>query len=67
MRGATDDEIAEMKRHHFAKITTVDEQLGRVLNALEERGWLENSLLIFCSDHGEAAGRSWSRLQVADV
>ena len=56
LRGATDDEIAEMKRHYFAKITTVDEQLGRVLNALEERGWLENSLLIFCSDHGELLG-----------
>lgn len=56
LRGATDEEIATMKRHYFAKITTVDEQLGRVLAALDERGWLENSLLIFCSDHGELLG-----------
>lgn len=56
LRGATDDDIAEMKRHYFAKITTVDQQLGRVLAALEERGWLEDSLLIFCSDHGELLG-----------
>jgi len=56
LRGATDDEIAEMKRHYFAKITTVDEQLGRVLAALEDRSWLENTLLIFCSDHGELLG-----------
>ena len=49
-------EIAEMKRHYFAKITTVDEQVGRVLDSLEARGWLENSLLIFCSDHGEMLG-----------
>ena len=45
-----------MKRHYFAKITTVDEQVGRVLEALERRGWLEDSLLIFCSDHGEMLG-----------
>lgn len=56
LRGATDPEIAEMKRHYFAKITTVDEQIGRVLDSLEKRGWLENSLLIFCSDHGEMLG-----------
>ena len=45
-----------MKRHYFAKITTVDEQIGRVLASLEARGWLEDSLLIFCSDHGEMLG-----------
>ena len=56
LRGASDEEIAEMKRHYFAKITTVDEQVGRVLDALERRGWLDNSLLIFCSDHGEMLG-----------
>lgn len=56
LRGASDPEIDEMKRHYFAKITTVDEQIGRVLASLEQRGWLENSLLIFCSDHGEMLG-----------
>jgi arylsulfatase len=56
LRGATEAEIDEMKRHYFAKITTVDEQVGRVLDSLEMRGWLENSLLIFCSDHGEMLG-----------
>ena len=45
-----------MKRHYHAKITTVDEEIGKVLAALEERGWLEESLLIFCSDHGELLG-----------
>lgn len=56
LRGRTREEIARMKRHYFAKITTVDEQIGRVLDALENRGWLENSLLVFCSDHGELLG-----------
>lgn len=34
----------------------MDEQIGRVLAALEKRGWLEHSLVIFCSDHGEMLG-----------
>ena len=56
LRGASEADIAEMKRHYHAKITTVDEELGKVLTALEERGWLADSLLIFCSDHGELLG-----------
>lgn len=53
---ADDEDIARMKRHYYANITTVDEKVGEVLAALEERGWLEDSLLVFCSDHGELLG-----------
>ncbi|MFH1568681.1 MAG: sulfatase-like hydrolase/transferase [Gemmatimonadota bacterium] len=56
LEGATEEQIAAMRRHYYAKVTTVDEQLGRVLVALEERGFLENSLLFFLSDHGELLG-----------
>jgi arylsulfatase len=56
LRGATDDDIDMMRRHYYAKITTVDEMVGNVMTALEEKGWLENSLIIFCSDHGEMLG-----------
>ncbi len=53
---ANDERIEHMRRHYYAKITTVDEKLGQILEALEEQGYLENSLLIFCSDHGELLG-----------
>jgi arylsulfatase len=56
MRGIDAEGIERMRRHYYAKITTVDEQVGRVLAALERRGWLQDSLLIFCSDHGEMLG-----------
>ncbi|NKB71128.1 MAG: sulfatase-like hydrolase/transferase [Candidatus Latescibacteria bacterium] len=56
LTGASAEDIAEMRRHYYAKITTVDEQLGKVLDALERKGLLENSLLVFCSDHGEMLG-----------
>jgi arylsulfatase len=56
LRGATDDDVDRMRRHYYAKITTVDEMVGNVMTALEEKGWLHDSLIIFCSDHGELLG-----------
>ena len=53
---ANDERIEHMRKHYYAKITTVDEKLGEVLDALDEYGYLEDSLLIFCSDHGELLG-----------
>lgn len=56
MPKATEHDIDRMRRAYFAKITFVDEQLGKVLNALEAKGWLDESVLVFCSDHGEMLG-----------
>ena len=56
MYSPSEEDIAHMRRHYYAKITTVDEKLGEVLDALQTRGFLDNSLLLFCSDHGELLG-----------
>ena len=53
---ANDDRVDHMRRHYYAKVTTVDEKMGEILDALEERGYLDNTLVIFCSDHGENLG-----------
>ena len=34
----------------------IDEQVGRIFEALEETGRPENTLVIFMSDHGEMLG-----------
>ena len=34
----------------------MDEKIGEVLDALEANGYLENSLVLFCSDHGDMLG-----------
>lgn len=44
------------RHHYFADIVHLDHQLGRVMDALEETGRLENTYLIFLSDHGELLG-----------
>jgi len=34
----------------------VDRNVGRILDCLAETGLAENTLLIYCADHGEGAG-----------
>jgi choline-sulfatase len=41
----------------YACIENIDRQIGRVLNKLEAMGELENTYIIFTSDHGIAVGR----------
>ena len=49
-------EIIESRRSYSASISFVDEQLGRVIAALKERGELENTLILYTSDHGDMLG-----------
>ena len=41
---------------YYAMIDLIDKQVGRLLDWLEENGQLENTLIIFTSDHGENLG-----------
>jgi arylsulfatase A-like enzyme len=41
---------------YFALITHVDQQIGRILNALRWEGVLDDTLIVFVSDHGELLG-----------
>lgn len=52
----SDQEIHESRQSYYAAISYVDEQIGRVIKALRERGELENTLIIFFSDHGDTMG-----------
>jgi arylsulfatase A-like enzyme len=41
---------------YFGMISAVDHQVGRILDALEAKGELDNTYIIFTSDHGEWLG-----------
>lgn len=45
-----------MKACYYAEITLVDEQFGRILDHLEATGQLDDTLIVFHSDHGEMLG-----------
>jgi arylsulfatase len=42
--------------NYGGKIALIDDRVGRLLDVLDERGWTENTLVIFLSDHGEMGG-----------
>ncbi len=52
----TKEETREHLGDYYAMITHLDAQLGRVLDALEETGRLDNTIVIFSADHGIALG-----------
>lgn len=41
---------------YYAMIRLIDDQLGRILDALEESGQADNTIIVFTSDHGETLG-----------
>lgn len=49
-------EIKDIRAQYWAMIALVDHEVGRILKALENAGQLENTLVVFTSDHGEMLG-----------
>jgi len=49
-------EMQALKAQYFGMISEVDAQVGRILDALDERGELDNTIVIVTSDHGEQLG-----------
>jgi len=42
--------------YHFALVTVIDMEIGRVLSCLEEQGELDNTVIVYTADHGDFAG-----------
>lgn len=47
------DDWRRRRRYYFGDVVHLDEQLGRVLDALEAVDELENTFVVFVADHGE--------------
>ncbi len=48
--------IPAIQANYFGKVSLLDHWFGRILNAFEGRGWLDDLLVVFWSDHGEMLG-----------
>ena len=48
--------VREVLQAYYATITFMDAQLGRVLDAVEELGLKDNTIILFTSDHGYHMG-----------
>jgi arylsulfatase A-like enzyme len=59
-RGAattTPADHVEQLAQYLAAVTLIDEQVGRLLDALHGRGLLDSTLLVYTSDHGLLVGQ----------
>lgn len=52
----SEEKVRHIIRNTYAMVSFIDEQVGRILDALRERGMLEETLIVFTSDHGEFLG-----------
>ncbi len=58
-RGFASHDITEIKgiiAAYYAMVSLIDDEVGRILACLNERGLTEDTLVIFTSDHGEMLG-----------
>jgi len=53
---AAPEKLQEIVAAYYAMIELIDDQVGRLLAALEQTGQRENTIVIFHSDHGEMLG-----------
>jgi len=51
--GMTAQAVGRIRTLYYAKISHIDWWFGRIFDALEQRGMLANTAVVFWSDHGE--------------
>lgn len=54
--GMTQAQLQTVKRCYAASTKVIDRWIGQILDTLEKRGLAENTVVIFCADHGELLG-----------
>lgn len=55
-KGLTEDLLRNTKRHYAASVAVIDRWVGHMLDILEQRGLMENTVIVFSADHGEQMG-----------
>lgn len=53
---ASPEDVRRRYRNYYAAVTDIDTQVGRVMEWLRQNNRLENTLVIYTSDHGLALG-----------
>jgi choline-sulfatase len=52
----TPDHIARARRAYFANISYIDDKIGGILDVLAAGGFADDTVVVFCSDHGDMIG-----------
>jgi arylsulfatase A-like enzyme len=52
----TPDDFRRLRANYYGLISMVDRSYGRILQALEESGQADNTIIVYTSDHGDMMG-----------
>jgi choline-sulfatase len=52
----TDTQTRMARAMYYGMVTYIDDQIGKILNKLDQLGLRENTIIVYTSDHGELAG-----------
>jgi arylsulfatase A-like enzyme len=50
----TKEQLRRQRQHYFANVSMIDAQMAKVIEAVERRGVLDDTIIIFTSDHGDS-------------
>jgi arylsulfatase A-like enzyme len=48
--------VPRARANYYGKISLIDAWVGRIVGAVERRGWLDDTLVVFLADHGDMLG-----------
>lgn len=63
----TEDKLRRIIAYYYASITLVDDQIGKIMAALEATKLADDTLIVFLSDHGELLGHHGMLLKSTDA
>ena len=49
----THEQRHRQRAYYLANVTMIDEKVGEIIQTLDETGYLDNTVLVFTSDHGD--------------
>lgn len=52
----TESKLRQAMAYYYGAVTLVDDQVGEIVSALKSEGMYEDTVIAFCSDHGELLG-----------
>ena len=53
LENPTSEQLRLQRAHYYANVSMIDTQVGKIVEALEARGVLDDTVIIFTSDHGD--------------
>ncbi len=56
LKDMTESQNRVMRAYYYAKVSHVDHGIGVVLKTLEDKGLMDNTWIVYTSDHGEMLG-----------